>query len=262
MLFLLAGCAHAPPASFSFALLGDTPYSEAQVERLDRLIGDLNAERLDLVVHLGDIGAARDACTDGWLDARKRQLARIRAPVVMVPGDNEWTDCRDQAARLAAWRARFCAAPFPVQTQPGEYCEHRRWQSAGLLFVTLNVPGSNNNRRDRGERTRRMEAVLAWLDDSAALAAQRGLTLVVLMQADPFRVLPEDGYASLREKLKALGRAMPERVVLAHGDSHVWMEDEPWAGVRRLEVWGAPFVSFVRADAAAGAVRVSAPPDR
>jgi hypothetical protein len=256
---LLAGCAHVPPPDFSFALLGDTPYSRAQVERLDRLIGDLNGEQLDLVVHLGDIGASRDACTDAWLDERKSQLARLRAPLVMVPGDNEWTDCRDPAARLAAWRERFCAVAFAVRTQPGEYCEHRRWQSAGLLFVTLNVPGSSNNRRDPEERSRRMTAVLDWLDDSARLAARRRLTLVVLMQADPFVVLPEDGYESLREKMKALGRAMPGRVVLAHGDSHLWTEDEPWPGVRRLEVWGSPFVSFVRADSAVGAVRFSAP---
>jgi hypothetical protein len=256
---LLAGCAHAPAGGFAFALLGDTPYSDAEVLRLDRLIDDLNAERLDLVVHLGDIGSSRDACTDAWLDARKRQLARIRHPVVVVPGDNEWTDCRDQAARLAAWRMRFCGAPFPVEVQPGPYCEHRRWQAAGLLFVTLNVPGSNNNRRDAEERERRMKAVLAWLDESAALAAGRKLTLVVLMQADPFVALPRDGFATLREAMGRLGRTMPGKVILAHGDRHTYVEDEPWPGVRRLEVWGSPFVSWVPAEVHAGGVRFSAP---
>jgi hypothetical protein len=259
LLLLAVGCAHPPAPGFSFALLGDTPYSAREVERLDRLIGDLNAEPLDLVVHLGDIGASREACTDAWLDARKAQLARIRHPVVLVPGDNEWTDCRDPLARLAAWRERFCAAPFPVEAQSGEYCEHRRWQAAGLLFVALNVPGSNNNRRDPQERARRMKAVLAWLDDSAALAASRDLTLVVLMQADPFVALPRDGFAPLREAMARLGKAMPGRVILAHGDLHMYVEDEPWPGVRRLEVWGSPFVSWVRAEVAAGAVRFSAP---
>lgn len=258
-MLLLVGCAHVPPGGFAFALLGDTPYSAAEVERLDRLIDDLNAERLDLVVHLGDIGSSRAACTDAWLDARKAQFARIRHPVVVVPGDNEWTDCRDQAARLAAWRQRFCAAPFSVEVQPGLYCEHRRWQAAGLLFVTLNVPGSNNNRRDTDERERRMKAVLAWLDESAALAASRGLTLVVLMQADPFVALPHDGYASLRSRMERLGRARPGKVLLAHGDMHLYVEDEPWPGVHRLEVWGSPFVSWVRADVDAGAVRFGVP---
>ena len=248
-----------PPPGYTFALLGDTPYSASEVARLDRLIGDLNAERLELVVHLGDIGSSREACSDAWLDARKAQLARIRHAVVLVPGDNEWTDCRDQRARLAAWRERFCGAPFAVEVQAGEYCEHRRWQAAGLVFVTLNVPGSNNNRRDSQERARRMAAVLAWLDESAALAAGRGLTLMVLMQADPFVALPSDGYARLRDRLARLGRTMPGKVVLAHGDMHMYVEDEPWPGVRRLEVWGSPFVSWVRAEARAGEVRFSAP---
>ena len=256
---LLAGCASVPAAELPFALLGDTPYSAAEAGRLERLIDDLNGERLELVVHLGDIGAARDACTDGWLDARKAQLARVRHPLVMVPGDNEWTDCRDQAARLAAWRERFCAAPFPAQVQPGEYCEHRRWRAAGLLFVTLNVPGSNNNARHAEEMRRRMAAVLSWLDESAALAAREKLTLVVLMQADPFVTAPRDGYASLRSRMKRLGETLPGRVVLGHGDTHVWQDNEPWPGVHRLEVWGSPFVCFVRGDVDRGAVAFSAP---
>ena len=251
MLGLITGCAHAPGGGFAFALLGDTPYSASEVRRLDRLIGDLNAERLDLVVHLGDLGRAREACTDAWLDARKAQLGRIRHPVVLVPGDNEWTDCRDQAARLAAWRRRFCAAPLAVETQPGEYCEHRRWQAGGLLFVTLNVPGSDNNARHPEERARRMRAVLAWLDESSALAASARLQLVILMHADPFA---REGYAALLERMKHLGPAL-----LVHGDGHLWVEDEPWPGVRRLELWGSPFVSWIRAEEGAGGVRFSAP---
>ena len=256
---LLGGCASVPAADFTFALLGDTPYSAGEAERLDRLIDDLNAEPLELVAHLGDIGAARDACTDAWLDARKAQLARIRHPVVMVPGDNEWTDCRDQAARLAAWRKRFCAAPFAAEAQRGEYCEHRRWRAAGLLFVTLNVPGSNNNARHPEEMAQRMAAALSWLDESAELARHHKLTLVVLMQADPFVTSPRDGYADLRGRFRQLGKEMPGRVVLGHGDTHVWQDNEPWPGVHRLEVWGSPFVCFVRGDAERGAIAFSAP---
>ena len=226
--------------------------------RLDRLIDDMNGERLDLVVHLGDIGSARNACSDAWLDARKRQLARIRHPLVVVPGDNEWTDCRNQGERLAAWRERFCGAPFPVQVQTGEYCEHRRWQAAGLLFVTLNVPGTNNNRRDPEERERRMKAVFSWIDESARLAERGKLTLVLLMQADPFVALPEDNYASLRQAMKRLGERMPGNVILAHGDTHVWQDDEPWPGVRRIEVWGSPMVSRLRAEVERGGVSSTA----
>lgn len=255
----LAGCASAQPGAFELGLIGDTPYSTSEVKRLDSLIDEMNGERLDLVVHVGDIGAGRRVCTDAWLDARKAQFARIRHPFVAVPGDNEWTDCAAQAERLAAWRKRFCAAPFPVETQPGEYCEHHRWQAAGLLFVTLNVPGTNNNRRDPEERARRMKAVFSWIDESAAIAERRALTLMLFMQADPFVALPEDNYGELRRTMKRLGEEMPGKVILVHGDTHVWQDDSPWPGVRRIEVWGAPWVSYLRAEVTRGAVGFTEP---
>lgn len=264
LLALACACAHAPtPGAFAFGVLGDTPYSGGEVERLERLIDDMNADRLGFVVHVGDIGQGAQACTDAWLAARKKQLARLRFPVLMIPGDNEWTDCRDAALRLAAWRRVFCESPLRVERQAGEYCEHRRWEAAGFLFVALNVPGSNNNlRRDPTETARRMPAVLAWLDESARLAEQRELGLVVLMQANPWIALPHDGYAALRERLESLARRRPYRVMLVHGDTHLYHDDEPMPGLRRLEVWGSPVVSWVRGEVVAGELRFSAPRNR
>jgi Calcineurin-like phosphoesterase len=256
---LLCGCAHAPASALVFGLLGDTPYSQGEIERLDALIGDMNGERLDFVVHVGDIGSAKNACDDAWLDARKAQFARIRHNVVIVPGDNEWTDCRDQMGRLAAWRQRFCEVPLKVERQAGEFCEHLRWEAAGFLFVTLNVPGTNNNVRNTAEYSHRMAAVFAWLDESAKLARGRNLSLVLLMQANPFITLPRDGYSELRERLQQLGEKMAGRVVLVHGDTHTYHEDEPLPGMRRLEVWGSPIVSWVKADVKAGELHFGFP---
>ena len=241
-------------------MLGDTPYTASEVQRLDQLIDDMNREKLDFVVHVGDIGSSALACNDAWLEARKAQFARIRHAFVLLPGDNEWADCKDQQGRLAAWRRAFCKAPFRVEVQKGQYCEHMRWEAAGFLFLTLNVAGSNNNlRRDAAETARRMEAVHAWLDESAVQARLRGRTLVVLMQANPFISLPRDGYAELRERLIRLGQVMPGRVFLLHGDTHTYHDDEPLPGVRRLEVWGSPIVSWIRADAEGAELRFSAP---
>ncbi|HUG76657.1 MAG TPA: hypothetical protein VML57_04140, partial [Burkholderiales bacterium] len=100
-----------------------------------------------------------------------------------------------------------------------------------------------------------MRAVFAWLDEAAALAAKRE-GLVVLMQANPFVTFPRDGYASLRNKLEALAQKMPGRIVLAHGDTHVYRDDEPLPGLRRIEVWGSPFVGWLRAAIADGALTV------
>jgi len=178
---------------------------------------------------------------------RKKQFARIRHPFVLVPGDNEWSDCKDPLHRLRQWRQLFCFSDprLNFESQKGEYCEHIRWESGGTLFVVLNVPGSNNNLR-HAEHPSRMTAVMAWLDESAAAAERRDLRLAVVMHADPFVTTPRDGYAALREKLAALGARRGGKVVLIHGDTHVYRDDEPIPGVRRIEVWGSPFVSWLR----------------
>ena len=257
---LLAGCATAPAEGLVFGVLGDTPYSEGEVRRLDALIDDINAERLDFVVHVGDIGSSKLACNDAWLAERRQQFARIKHKLVVIPGDNEWTDCKDPLARLAAWRKAFCPVSLAVERQPGEYCEHMRWEAGAFLFITLNVPGSNNNVRfNPGETARRMQAVLAWLDESAALAQRKKLGLVVMMQANPFITLPRDGYEALRERLRRLGETYGGRVMLVHGDTHTYHDDEPMPGLRRLETWGSPIVSWIRGAVDGGELRFGLP---
>ncbi len=261
VLLALAGCAAQLPAGgLAFGLLGDTPYSEGEIRRLDLLIDDINATPLAFVVHVGDIGSSRQACGDDWLQARKRQFARILHPFVLLPGDNEWTDCRDPVERLRVWRKVFCGYSLRTEIQKGEYCEHVRWESGGLVFVALNVPGSNNNVR-HPEHGPRMAAVTAWLDEAAKLAESRD-GLVVLMQANPFISLPRDGYADLRQKLFLLGEKLPGRIVLVHGDTHTWQDDEPLPGVRRIVVWGSPFVSWLGVAIAGGRLGASAPRHR
>jgi hypothetical protein len=256
---VLAGCAAPPHGEFAFGLMGDTPYTESEVRRLDALIDDMNGEKLGFVVHVGDIGSSVTACDDAWLEARKNQFARLKQRLVVIPGDNEWTDCRDPAARLAAWRKLFCAVPLDVERQAGEFCEHMRWVSAGFLFVALNVAGSNNNVRNAAEHRHRMAAVYSWLDESATLAKKGRVGLVILMQANPFIVLPRDGYLELRERLIALGREMPGQVTLVHGDTHTYHDDEPIPGMRRLEVWGSPIVGWIRATVEDGELRFTLP---
>jgi hypothetical protein len=48
-------------------------------------------------------------------------------------------------------------------------------------------------------------------------------------------------------------------VLLVHGDTHTYHDDEPLAGLRRLEVWGSPIVSWIRGQVDAGELRFSAP---
>jgi hypothetical protein len=237
--------------------MGDVPYSQAQANLLDGMIDRMNAERLAFVAHVGDITSGQGPCSDEWLEARRRQFARFTAPFVLLPGDNEWTDCHRSGyqplERLAKWRSLFCV-PIPalaLQRQAGPYCEHVRWVHDNVVFVGLNVPGSNNNLpEDPAEHGERMQAVGAWLDDAEALARGRD-GLVVLMQANPFlrpRLGGANGYAGILERLRRLGRTMPGRVLLVHGDTHSYQNDEPLPGLQRIEVYGWPHLRWAKGE--------------
>ena len=263
LFLLLSGCAQLAPlpgGELAFGVLGDVPYSSAEVEKLDALIGRINAQELAFVVHVGDIGSSTkdEACGDAWLVARKRQFATIRHPFLLLPGDNEWADCTNPPQRLAAWRRLFCAEVpgLALERQPG-HCENLRWRSGGMAFIGLNVPGGGNP----ALADARMTATLEWLDESLSVAEeQRAARIFVFMHADPRfeRAGGGDSYARLRAVLATHGAWFRGRLVLVHGDTHLYRDDEPLPGLRRLEPWGSPLVSWLRASTAGGALRVEA----
>jgi len=243
--------------------MGDTPYSENEAQRLDSLINDLNREPLAFVAHVGDITSGRGPCSDEWLEARKAQFARLRAPLILLPGDNEWTDCHrvgfDPVERLQKWRSLFCSLgkELKVARQSGEYFEHARWRLGDTLFVAVNVPGSNNNLgrtpQMDAEHEKRMSAVFEWLDESITAAESTGASrVVILMHADPFFQNRRDGFARLRAVLAQDAKWMQGKLVLVHGDSHIHKDDAPMEGLRRIEVFGSPFVAWLRGTLAGG----------
>jgi hypothetical protein len=247
------------PGDVRFALMGDTPYSEQQVGRLDRLIADLNGEDLAFVVHIGDITSGKGPCSDDWFRERREQFARIKHPFILLPGDNDWTDCHrsgySPTERLAHWRKLFCTREprLRLEVQRGEYCEHIRWRAGGWVFVALNVQGSNNNLGRNAamdaEHLARMKAVLAWIDDSERVMHRRRLArIVLLMQANPFEKprSGENGFAALLERMQKLVAANPGAVILVNGDTHLYRDDQPMPGLRRIEPWGSPIVSWLR----------------
>ena len=259
-----AAAAQAPRRT-PFALLGDAPYSQAHANLLDSMIDEINDEKVAFAVHLGDI-TSRD-CTDAWLEARARQFARFAAPFVLVPGDNEWTDCHisgfDPMERLAKIRKLFHSQPVNLPgfvRQSADYPEHARCTHDRALLVGINVPGSNNNLGRTpamdAEHATRMKAVFAWLDGAFELAkSSRDVeSLIVMMQANPDfegRRRPVDtldGYAELRAKLESIAKRLGKPLVVAHGDTHQYKDDRPVPGAPnlvRIEVDGWPWMGWV-----------------
>jgi hypothetical protein len=279
---LPAGAAAQVP--FSFAAFGDAPYNALEVPAVRRLLEETDRAGMAFVVHVGDVKAATDPCTDRVLRERLELLDASARPLVFVPGDNDWADCRLESAgaydpreRLDRLRALF----YPDDESLGRrrlrlerqsedprfrpYRENVRWIAGNVVFATLNVPGGNNNLGRNAfldaEHDQRMIANFAWLTEAVAAAQRPGMRgLVVFAHADPRfdrPADPADGYTGLRYALRAHAATLGKPMLFIHGDAHQYRVDQPLRDLLTLErigsfarigVFGSPGVGWVRID--------------
>jgi len=286
LLLLAAACATAPPERpFSFAVMGDAPYTPGEEVQFDRMLTSLDREPLAFIVHVGDIKGGAP-CTDELYLKRRAQFDRSAHPFFYTPGDNEWTDCRgipagphDPIERLqrlrqvffdgegslgrthmAAESQRECAVPAPAACGCMAYPENRAWIVPPVRFVTLDVAGSDNNEgydaaNDR-EAHCRNAANHAWLERWVAASAEPEVrALVVMVQANPWFIIRTPGvFDGFLADLRDAAARLHKPVLLVHGDTHVYRADRPFVDafgepvpwLARLETYGSPFVGWVR----------------
>ena len=109
----------APGDQFSFAFIGDVPYTAAQVALMPNLTAALNADPdVAFVAHSGDTKGGSDSCSDAALEATFNLFQALQDPFWYTIGDNEWTDCHRNADgnfapldRLAKVRSLYFATP-------------------------------------------------------------------------------------------------------------------------------------------------------
>ena len=262
---------------FSFALIGDTPYGEEQVEDFPALVADVNAaEGVDFVVHAGDIKSGSQPCNDELFLQLRDLFDSFDDPFVLTPGDNEWTDCHRESTgqylpteRL--WRLRqvffprrgltLGETPVDLVTQADQrrfwpYKENMLWQAHQVVFSTVHVVGSNNDLAPwdelpdgdkplvRGAEYRsRLRAALDWVDQTFETAEANDAAGVVLtIHGNPIDADPADGFEAFLDAFVPRAAAFDGPVVLAHGDFHYLIIDEPFEAapnVTRVQTFGA-----------------------
>jgi hypothetical protein len=266
---------------------GDWPYSQALLEAAPLLIDSINSDpKVRFVLHVGDIHSGSMPCTGaglnplpaganpGWNQGIFDLFEQFKDPVVYTPGDNEWTDCHKKKQlssgyplnELAAVRTLFFANPGhtlggrkkEVESQaeefdPGhptdaQFVENVMWEESQVVFVTLNMPGSNNdglqwttpftNEPARlQEVAARTAADIRWLEEVFEEAEEGHAKAVLIgLQADmwdPAALAPGgdglDGYTAFVQKLADLATHFRRPVLLINGDSHLFEADHPLA---------------------------------
>jgi hypothetical protein len=302
----LASCASVNPGaaqSYSFGLWGDMPYKKAGDDpKLPAVLNSINRSDIEFSLYDGDIKDGSSRCTDEVFADALKMFGSMVKPVVYVPGDNEWTDCHrlnnggmDPLERLAHLRRVMFPTmsslgqtqmPLEHQGQPGQkFYENTRFVRGDVVFVGLNIPGSNNNlvqsakecseksartpaqcEAGNAEYRERDAANIAWLGASFALAkANNARGLVMVFQADPGFDLPETeevdeskdpSVAGYRNFIKAVIEQTEQykgQVLLVHGDTHFFKVDKPLysptkllPNLTRLQTFGSPVLHWVR----------------
>lgn len=276
-----------PLKPLTLAVIGDWPYGSLLFDNAALLIDSVNADaKVSRVIHVGDIHSGSQPCTSaGILPPLATSIPtynqsvfglfqRFEVPLVYTPGDNEWTDChkaKEKSAgaplkELASVRGLFFAKPGrtlgldedgvesqaqsfdPAYPTDAQFVENVLWDESKVVFVTLNIPGSNDDTvpwsgtfadptAQAAERAARDGANQRWLAAAFARAQHiQAKAIVVAQQADMFdpeAVVPGgDGlsaYTAYVQQLAQLSLAFGKPVLLINGDSHVYGVDRPLA---------------------------------
>jgi len=290
--------------AYTVALFGDMPYNALGKSQYPALLADVNRAHVAFSVHDGDLKAGGDgSCTDALYYTALGYFNSLERPLAFVVGDNDWTDCWgrygaatqpffDPEERLAFERTLFFSTDRSLgqhtmkiarQTIEG-YPENQRWTAGPVVYLGLNVQGSNDNyayldteagagvpvrsaaeiQRQRDEETARKAANFRWLDEGFDYAKRtRAKGVMIVWQADPnfnneqHLTNPHDwdAYGAYVDKLRSLTEAFDGQVVLVHGDSHYFKMDKPinrssggvLTNFTRVETFGARNTHWVAA---------------
>jgi hypothetical protein len=284
--------------NYTIALFGDMPYNALGREQYPSLLADINASHVAFSVFDGDLKAGGDgSCSDDLYTTALANFNKLKDPLIFVPGDNDWTDCWGRygsatmpffnpEGRLDLERSLFASTDqslgqktLTLTRQSPAYLENVRWKYGPVVYMGLNVQGSNDNypykdtdtenptAPDRGDAERQVQrneqiarqaADFQWLDEGFAYADRVGAKgVMIIWQADPnfnneqnqTNTNEWDRYPAYVNKLRSLTEAFTGQVALVHGDSHYFKVDKPinrsganpgvLANFTRVETFGA-----------------------
>lgn len=268
------------------AVFGDWPYSQALLNNSQLLVDSVNADaEVSSVIHVGDIHSGSMPCTSaailpplatsnpGWNQAVFGVFQKFKASTVYTPGDNEWTDCHkskefasgDPLKELDSVRGLFFSrpgwtlglAPRKVYSQSvyynrafpadAKFVENVAWDEGSVAFMTLNLPGSNNDglpwtgafanpAAQSQERAERTAADIRWLQAVFDTIRGRYKAVVIALQADMWDPAAAatggdglDQYTGFVQELARQALRFGGPVLVLNGDSHLYMSDKPLA---------------------------------
>ena len=201
------------PETYTIGLFGDMAYGSLGRSQYPALLEDINQSNAAFSIFDGDLQAGGDGpCNDSLYTTALANFNTLQRPLIWLPGDNHWTDCwgprygpaqqpyHDPIERLNYERQLFDSTNQSLgqhtlsltreSSEGGPYAsypENVRWIYGPVVYIGLNVQGSNDNypyhdtdaenpaapirtdaeiARQQAEEVQRKAADLHWLDEA------------------------------------------------------------------------------------------------
>ena len=175
------------------------------------------------------------------------------------PEDSLRCNTQSQADSRPLARQEACSERVGTTCRCPGLPENRSWTKNGVVFATVHVVGSNDNRgfdaANDLEQLCRATANRVWIENALRLAEAPGRRgLVLLVHANPWVQSRDKVYDGLLAQVAAGARRLAKPLLFVHGDTHTYQDDRPFrdgsgarvANARRLETFGSPVIGWVR----------------
>jgi hypothetical protein len=193
----------------TFYVTANVPFNEFDAKVLTRSLTSLPSGT-DFVVHLGDVhSVAETECNEDVYQQASTIFKESRAPVFVLPGNNDWNDCRDPKTAWKNWNTylnRFeenFRHNFKVDRQLGR-TENFAFLHQGVLFIGLHlVDGTVVNQADE---TIRHAQDVAWTEQKLHAYNVNDFRAVVLMGHSKPNAQVSGFFSQVVDELAATGK--------------------------------------------------------
>ena len=233
------------PPVLSFAVMGDVPYGltgeelEKEKATLRRQILKLNAnDAAEFVVHVGDIKKGVPPCVPQVYEDVVDILRTSSKPLFIIPGDNEWNDCKDPTQAWELWKTNFMRFDEHWPNQLGAVRQSEREKNfaflhQNFLFLGINLVGGRVH--DKKEWTKRIKDNNRWIKEKFSEHAAGANGAILFGHANPGSkvnskfITKNKAFLPFVDLLdKETNTLFPKPILFIHGDGHRWIRDHPF----------------------------------
>ena len=214
-------------------VMGDVPYAAEEDVLLPKQIAEL-PDDCEFVVHVGDIKRGSRPCNVDVYAKVSGMLSKSAKPVFIIPGDNEWNDCRDPDEAWKLWVQHFMR--FDERWRHGlqifrqaEHEENFAFAKNGVLFLGINLQGGRIH--DSAEWKQRHADNVEWMAENIRRFGSQISRIVLFGHAQP-KLRHVDFFAGFVREAESFGKP----VLYIHGDGHNWQYGKPFNARNILKV--------------------------